>query len=316
MTCSSSGRVMQIENGAWAVLRGFGRCRRSVLVASVLIPLSVISSPPTLSEEGDSKEADPFFQQRGIDDRFNVIVDLIAARGETRAQIDSEAGLGASLALERLFNVPSRNRYVRLQAYYRFSRHHAINFRYLRVSGSGTQTLLDEEFELVGIPFELGAAIGASYDTKFGTMEYRYSFLNNGSAEVGLYAGLGAADIDLNIFGQIGLNPGPVFTAAESVTETIPLPVAGLYADITLRRRLFLAAEGLLFSAAYGKYSGNIGETRVTLRWYATQSFGVGVGFNRTRVNIGIEQDRGDIRVDYLFEGPSVFITFLVGGLR
>jgi hypothetical protein len=105
-------------------------------------------------------------------------------------------------------------------------------------------------------------------------------------------------------------------TASERVRETIPLPVAGVYTDFTLTRRLFLSVEGLLFAANYGKYSGDVSDVRGALRWYPAKFFGFGVAFSRTRIDVDVERNRGDYNIDYILEGPSVFVTFLVPGLK
>ena len=282
------------------------------LVVSVLV---VFSSSLALSAEGESKEADPFFLQRGINDRAAFFVGGINSRVDTTVQINSEIGIGSTLLLEQLFSLPRERNYPRLQAYYRFSRKHRLDFRYLRVSAAGTNTA-NEEITVGPLTFELGATIGARQETRFGAVEYRYAFVNDGRAEAGLSAGLGIIDLDLEIFGEIGVIPGPILTASERVNETIPLPVAGVYTDFSLTRRLFLSVEGLLFAANYDRYSGNVSDVRAALRWYPAKLFGFGVAFNRTRIDVDVERDRGDVSLDYVLEGPSAFITILVPGLK
>ena len=283
------------------------------LVVSVLV---VVSGSLALAAERESEEADPFFLQRGIDDRAAFFVGGINSRADTTAQVNSEVGIGSTLLLERLFDLPRERDYPRFQGYYRFSRTHRLDFRYMRVSSSGTSTLLDEEITVGPLTFELGAAIGAKQETRFGVVDYRYAFVNNGKAEAGLSAGLGIIDIDLEIFGEIGVSPGPILTASERFSETIPLPLAGVYTDFTLTRRLFLSVEGLLFAANYDKYSGDVSDVRAALRWYPVKFFGLGLAFNRTRIDVDVERNRGDVSIDYLLEGPSVFVTFLVPGLK
>jgi hypothetical protein len=180
--------------------------RKIRLVVSVLV---VVSWSLALSAEGESNEADPFFRQRGIDDRAAFFVVGINSRADTTAHVNSEVGIGSTLLLERLFDLPRERDYPRFQGYYRFSRKHRLDLRYLQVSASGTNTLLDEEITVGPLTFELGAAIGATQKTRFGAVEYRYAFVNDGRAEAGLSAGLGIVDLDLEIFGEIGIIPGP-----------------------------------------------------------------------------------------------------------
>ncbi len=264
----------------------------------------------------ESKEGDPFFERRGIDDRAAFFIGGINSRADTTAQVNSNVGIGSTLLLERLFSIPRERNYARFQGYYRFSRKHRLDFRYLRTSAAGTNTLLDEDITVGPLTFQIGAAIGARQEMRFGAVEYRYAFVNDGKAEAGISTGLGIVDLDLEIFGQISVSPGPILTASERVSETIPLPVVGVYTDFTLTRRLFLSVEGLLFAANYDKYSGDISDVRAALRWHPAQFFGLGVAFNRTRIDVDIERSRGDVSIDYVLEGPSVFITFLVPGLK
>ena len=59
-----------------------------------------------------------------------------------------------------------------------------------------------------------------------------------------------------------------------------------------------------------------VGDVRGALRWYPVKLFGFGVAYNRTRIDVDIELDGGIVSLDYSLEGPSVFVTFLVGGLK
>jgi hypothetical protein len=265
---------------------------------------------PVLADE------DPFFKKRGINDRVGFFIGGVAARADTTVRIDSDVGLGSTLVLEKIFGVPRQRDYPWFHFYYRFSRKHRIDVTYLKVSAEGTRILLDEEIEVGDFIFEIDAAIGAKDTTRFFDLQYRYAFVNNGKAEAGLTAGLGVVDTDFEIYGGIRDNLGFVRTASERVSETIPLPVAGVYTDFTLTRRLFLSVEGTLLSANYAEYSGNISDTRATLRWYPSKYFGFGAGYTRTRFDIEIERDGGTATIDYLLEGPTVFISFLVPGLK
>ena len=71
---------------------------------------------------------------------------------------------------------------------------------------------------------------------------------------------------------------------------------------------------GLLFSAAYGYCAGKVSNARTALRWYPSKVFGFGLALNRTRIDF--ERNNGDVSLDYLLEGPSVFITFAIPGLQ
>jgi hypothetical protein len=282
---------------------------------AALVLVLFLGSPLVLAAEGESEDDDPFFLQRGIDDRGAFFIGAVASSVDSVVRIDPDFGVGSSLQLQRIFNVDRDRTYARFGGYWRFSRKHRLNFQYLRTSSSGTNTLLDEEITIAGEVIELNAAIGAEEKTGFAALEYRYAFVNNGRAEAGLSAGLGVIDTDLTVFGEVTVGP---FTeiAAERVSETIPLPVVGIYTDFRLTRGLFLSVDALILNANYDKYSGSIDDSRIALRWYPTKVFGFGAAWNRTRIDIKIAEPDGDIYLDYLFEGPSVFISFLVPGMK
>lgn len=287
----------------------------SVRSISVIMGLILVATCATMSSAGETDESDLYFERRGINERASFFFGGVASTIDTTAQIDPEFGVGSSLRLERIFNLPSERNYPRFSGYWRFSRKHKINFQYLRQQSSGVNTLLDEEITIGGTTFELNAQIGADQRTTFAALEYRYAFVNNGRAEAGLSAGLGIIDTNLEIFGEVNVG-GETRTETVAVNETIPLPVGGVYTEFTLTRRLFLSIDALIFSANYDKYSGNIDDSRIGLRWYPSKIFGFGVAWNRTRIDLTIAEDRGDIRLDYLFEGPSAFISFNVLGQK
>jgi hypothetical protein len=263
-----------------------------------------------------SHAVDPVFEKRGIDDRGEITLDLVRASQETAARIDSDLGLGGTLVLERLFEVPRTDTFLRLSGHYRLSRKHRLNFQYADVSREGTRTLFEEEVEIGGTIFPISATVGARDKTQFAAAEYRYAFVNNGRAEAGVGAGLAMMDLDVTLFGSIGVEQGSELTASESIGTTLVLPVVAVYTDFTLTRRLLLSVEGLLFSFGLSGNEGNISDSRVALRWYPSKIFGFGVALNRTRIDVDLKRDNDTIRLNYVLDGPSVFITFAIPGSR
>jgi hypothetical protein len=248
-----------------------------------------------------------------MDDRGAFFIGAVGSTVDSVVRIDPDFGIGSSLQLQRIFGVDRERTYARFAGYWRFSRKHRLNFQYLRTSSSGRNTLFEEEITIADEVIELNAAIGAEEKTGFAALEYRYAFVNNGRAEAGISAGLGVIDTDLTVFGEVTAGP---FTeiAIQQVSDTIPLPVMGIYTDFRLTRGLFLSVDALILNAGYDKYSGSIDDSRIALRWYPTKVFGFGAAWNRTRIDIKIAEPGGDIYLDYLFEGPSVFISVLVPG--
>ena len=283
----------------------------------VFVALLLVGPALAASEDDEEvKEHDPILEKRGIDDRGEITLDLVRASQETAARIDSDLGLGGTLVLERLFEVPRTDSFLRLSGHYRLSRKHRLNFHYADVSREGTRTLFEEEVEIGGAIFPISAEVGARDRTQFAAAEYRYAFVNNGRAEAGLAAGLGVMDLDVTLFGSIGTGEGLQLTASESLGTTIVLPVVGVYTDFTLTRRLLLSVEGLLFSFALSGNEGNVSDSRVALRWYPSKIFGFGVALNRTRIDVDLERGNDTIRLNYVLDGPSVFITFAIPGSK
>jgi hypothetical protein len=75
-----------------------------------------------------------------------------------------------------------------------------------------------------------------------------------------------------------------------------------------------MPVEGLLFGAAYGNCAGKVSDARTALRWYPSQVFGYGLALNRTRIDF--ECNNGDVSLDSLLEGASVFTAFTIPGLQ
>jgi hypothetical protein len=50
----------------------------------------------------------------------------------------------------------------------------------------------------------------------------------------------------------------------------------------------------------------------VALRWYPSKIFGFGVALNRTRIDVDLERGNDTIRLNYVLDGPSVFVTFAI----
>lgn len=70
--------------------------------------------------------------------------------------------------------------------------------------------------------------------------------------------------------------------------------------------------EGLLFGTAYGNCVGKVSDARTALRWYPSQVFGYGLALNQTRIDF--DGNNGDVSLDSLLEGASVFTAFTIPG--
>ncbi len=255
----------------------------------VLLVLTSGAYAPDASAAGPDPETD----------RFNVSLGTYVISFDTTAQLSPASGAGTAVDLESILGLDNRRTDVRLDGYWRFSRRHRIDVGYFLDSRNGLKAI-DEDVVWGDVTYDVGAEIESKFSTQYLKTVYRFAFLRDDRAEVGLSAGFATMRLEGELAGNgtvsesEGRSEIGFFREAKNVIA--PVPVVGLYGSFVIRDGLFFRPSFEFFSIDTNGLNGSLVDARATLDWFFAERWGVGLGFNRVRVEY--EETSGDPRMN------------------
>jgi len=246
-------------------------------------------------------------------DRFNISLGTYLISFDTNAQVSSTNGLGTVIDMEEVLGLDDRRTDFRLDGYWRFSRKHRLDFGLFYDSRSGTRTL-SEQIIWDDATYDLGAEIDSKFSTSYLKLAYRYAFVRDDRAEVGLSAGLATIRLAAEISGEGTVDQNGVPSALQFVKKKesvlAPVPVVGLYGSFVIVEGLFFRPAVEFFSLNTGGISGALVDSRATVDWFFSERWGVGLGFSRVRVEYQDEESDPRVDVNTKFGGALLYFSY------
>lgn len=246
-------------------------------------------------------------------DRFNLSLGTYLVSFETSAQLSPSGGAGTVLDMEEALGLDDRRADVRLDGYWRFSRRHRIDWGLYTSSREGTRTL-DEDIVWNDVTYEANATIDSKYSISYLKAAYRFAFLRDDRAEVGLSAGFATMRLAAELAGEGTVTdngvPQPVGFAKEKKDVLAPVPVVGLYGSFVIREGLFFRPSAEFFSFSASGMQGNLVDARMTVDWFFTERWGVGLGFARTRIEYEDEESDPEVKLGAAYQGGVLYFSY------
>jgi hypothetical protein len=154
--------------------------------------------------------------------------------------------------------------------------------------------------------FPVNAEIGARWDTRVIKVDYRYSAFKGDRFDIGAALGLFVLRVDT---GLGATEEGDALVSDSN--KTAPLPMIGLDVEYEIADRWIVKGMGQYFGLTLDDtLDGNWYEIRAAVEWVPLQNFGVGVGYNFTKVDIAVALDEGRVAefdYNYRINGPHVY---------
>jgi hypothetical protein len=235
---------------------------------------------------------------RYLGDRFAF--SLIGGIVDLNTDVAAGRGLGALIDLEDVLGFDEQISTFGFDGFYRFTknRKHAIRVRFGNFDRDaynmveGTVPIFDLEFT---------GEVDSSFINQVASVEYQYSFINNGKTEAGFLVGFGFYRYDLEVAGQVAIIDNPEQTAfrSERVDVVAPVPGVGFFINHALNKKLILELRTSFIDLAIGEHFGRIFSTWANLTWFFSRHFGVGVGLSGSDVDYekdGNEKFKVDLR--------------------
>jgi hypothetical protein len=239
---------------------------------------------------------------------FNEVTTDVAVRGPN--------GIGATVNFEDVFDMPGSKTTARMLGTVRISeKRRWIDFGYVDISRRGTRTL-DQDVEFGDYTYHAGGEVTTRFATQFMYAAFRYDFLHEDKIRISGSAGATVLRLVASVNGQGGFvtdaNGNPVTNDFERKgSGAAPVPMVGLNLDWALTRRLVLRTYTRFFHIKLDKFNGGLQETGLRLNWYFVKKFGLGLGYDRTDLDLKeLKVGNGNIvKAGYIVTGVGLYAT-------
>jgi len=159
-------------------------------------------------------------------ERASISLGAFLTDRDTKGRVDSETlGLGTVIDAEDDLGLDSSDTVARLDAYYRFSARHRLDFSIFDLSRDATATI-DEPIQFGDEIFDINSTISTELDLTIYKAAYTYSFLMRDEGYLGVTAGLYVLSSDISLtesntgqFEADDLSPPP-YRLSDSVETT------------------------------------------------------------------------------------------------
>jgi len=254
------------------------------LLAAIAILLSV--APARAQFPGDTPN-DLRFRLGGI------YADLNA-----KATFETSDVPSGEIDLSNVFGNPDHKFTFRGDGSWNFAGRSFLDFGYVSFSQERSNSI-SRDITFGGVTYTAGAEVSSETLARFIYAAYRYGFVKNESFQLGLSLGISYTTLRAQLAasaGVVGPN-GPIVgpSTVRKAEINAPVPLIGLDAEGALGRNLSLGARVRAFKATIDPYSGNMVEAMAHMDWYPSPHFGVGGGFEWTKIHIEKNQDTRDV---------------------
>jgi len=234
----------------------------------------------------------------------------------TSASFQGPNGIGATVDFEDVFDIPGSKATARMFGTARISPNRRyIDFGYVDINRRGSRVL---EQDLTWGDYTIvanGSSVTADFNTAFIYAAFRYDFLHVEQVHISGSAGLTWINLStgLSAQGTINDSDGNFYSSSyeKKASTGAPVPMIGINLDWALTRRLVVRTYTRFFRLNMSDFNGGLNESGVRLNWYFVKNFGLGIGYDRTDLNLK-ELSVGDgnvIKANYYFSGASLFIN-------
>jgi len=194
----------------------------------------------------------------------------------------------------------------RIDGTWRFAERHKLRgmwFDFSRKKRRAIDTEIDWGDEVFPIDTEVTG------NNRFSILElaYEYAFMRRDDYELAVTAGLHYTQFKATLSATLPSGGSTTREASDTAKLDVPLPVFGLRGLWNVTGDIWIDAGAQYFSLSYDDYDGSITDLRVSLLWQPKDWVGIGIGYNRFGVDVGLERDSFRGEFDWTYDGPLVF---------
>jgi hypothetical protein len=226
-------------------------------------------------------------------DQFYVAAGGLFARHDTVDELNArDFPVGRVIDWEDTLGLAENTTTFWMEAHLKPHPRHRFRFSFYKADRGSDATVIDEEIQYGELLIPIEVTVNTRYDTRTIRADYRFGIIQSSKVDIGIALGLYV----LKLEAEVGINGT---TLGESVSESAPLPMAGLDIEWDFAPRLVLKGGFQLLGIKIGDATtvdGSWREYRARLEWMPLKNVGLGVGYLYNDISADIEFGRGVIR--------------------
>ena len=273
-------------------------------ISACCITILILTTPLFSQEEIDSPNSSVAEYEPPY--RFGLWVGVFLPTFTSEAQVTAQSiGLGPTVNLEKSFQLPKNETLLRLEALFRFNKHHSIYAGYYTSSREGTSEVTTE-IQIGNLIIPVNSQAYAKNDISLLKFGYRFSIVNTEDIESGI--GLGFSVLFYKLFIE---NKSNIRENTEDVDETLPIPVFNFYTVYNIWNRLYLSVYLDLFGVNLGTYDGSLADFGIGLTYRIFNNIAAGIDYNVYNLDVRVEKSDGFTGViNYLHKGIAIYLFY------
>lgn len=252
--------------------------------------------------------------QTDVPDKFKFAFGGMGASAYTDAGLSStNAGIGATVNFEDIFDLPESKNVFRFEANWRMTKRQFLDFGFLELNRSGSR-VLQQDVNWGDFVFKTGGFVTAKFNTNFPYAAWRYAFLDQQQVRISGSAGFVYLSMKagLKADGTVDTTPPTTGEVDEEVSASVPVPQFGLQIDWILTKRMaVLMYLRQIYVKDIAGATGGIGETAIRWQWWYVKHAGVSLGLDKESIDLK-RYDNGDTQAKFRYEvrGFSFYLNF------
>ena len=193
-----------------------------------------------------------------------------------------KSGIGATINLQKLFDMDQKVSVGRINAVYKFSPKHRIEASWYSVNSESSQSA---DFVFNDIPINASANLNIYFETNIYKINYAYSVYKTSKFEFSFRAGFHITQIKTGYQATYNINQINESFEEDAIGITAPLPVLGFGFNYAFSPNIVLNYTVDYFALSYdSSVSGAMSDSLITLDYNFNRYIGIGGGLNRTQM--------------------------------
>ena len=275
----------------------------SILSIILCLPLLARAHDAELHENNDSitNENSEYKRPKNFNSRGGL---YNLSSISTSVRLDSAVGVvGSIIDLENDLGLSSSELVMQLDASYRFNHKHSLELSYFEVERSGIK-ILDKEIVFGDMLFDIDKTVETDLLDQLLEINYRYTLINEGRAEIYLGGDLRINHIDLQLV-SIENTMDQEMGEIESIDTVFPIPLLVFSGRYYITPKISLASTVKQLLVQVSDIKGVLSDFELQFDYRLFDRYGIGLSFNK--VNSDLESKISGSSGEYEITTTGIF---------
>lgn len=267
----------------------------------LFIAPGVIALGGLLLCEGASAEDDVVPDHPMMRDRFFVGAGIAWVQSNVTANLNSgRVGLGSFIDFEDDLGLKKTNPLGMFDFRWHFTKRWMVDAEYFRLNRDAEREI-SRTIDWGDLNIPVNAAVHGTFDMHDIRVSVAYSFFKTKDKEIGFGLGAHVMSIDAALSTR---NFG-----SQRASQSAPLPVLTMYAQVALTDRWLFRARVDRLSLDTGEVDGSIFSSGTDFVYQPWRHFGVGLGYRDINMQVSSTSDRWRGKAQIRHTGPLLFVS-------